>query len=106
MMQLPPPPYYAVIFTSKNPHPTEAYQQLATEMVELAEQQPGYLSHESYRNADGAGCTISYWTTTEAIKNWKNHSDHQIAQKMGKEQFYEEYIVRIAKVERQYTFST
>jgi len=65
--QTPPPPYYAVIFTSKRTDNIEGYQQTANRMVELAQQQPGYLGHESAH--EGIGITVSYWNSLEAIKN-------------------------------------
>jgi heme-degrading monooxygenase HmoA len=49
-------------------------------MVELAAQQPGYLGVESTRGADGFGITVSYWTDPAAIRAWKEHAEHVIAQ--------------------------
>ena len=71
-------------------------------MVDLASQQPGYFGHESVR--DGLGITISYWKSLEDIKNWKQVSDHQIAQKLGREKWYKAYKTRICLVERDYGF--
>jgi heme-degrading monooxygenase HmoA len=69
-------------------------------MVELAQQQPGYLGHESAR--EGLGITVSYWESLEAIRNWKLHSEHLPAQQKGRAQWYSAYKVRICKVERDY----
>jgi heme-degrading monooxygenase HmoA len=71
-------------------------------MVELAAQQPGYLGHESAR--DGLGITISYWENLEAIRHWKQQSEHLIAQQNGREKWYEAYKTRICKVERDYGY--
>jgi len=98
----PNPPYYAVIFTNLRTDIDEGYGKLAEEMVRLAEQQPGYLGHESVR--DGLGITISYWESLEAIKNWKAHTDHLVAQKYGREKWYAAFKTRIALVERDYGF--
>ena len=57
---------------------------------------------ESVRN--GLGITISYWESLEAIKNWKNNTEHLIAQQSGRNVFYTNYKTRIAKVERDYDF--
>jgi heme-degrading monooxygenase HmoA len=96
----PNPPYYAVIFTSLRTQIDEGYHEMAEEMVRLAALQPGYLGHESAR--DTLGITISYWESLEAIKQWKNQSDHLLAQKYGREKWYSAYSTRIAKVERDY----
>jgi heme-degrading monooxygenase HmoA len=96
--------YYAVIFTStkKETADEDGYETMAKKMEELAMQMPGYISHESARNE--IGITISYWESLEAIKNWKQQSDHLLAQKLGKEIFYSNYKVRICKVEKEYQF--
>lgn len=39
----PKPPYYAVIFTSELIGPSNSYDKMAGRMVELAEQQVGFL---------------------------------------------------------------
>ena len=96
----PSPPYYAVIFTSIRTEIEAGYEDMAHEMVRLAALQPGYLGHESARNE--LGITISYWESLEAIKAWKTQSDHQIAQKQGREIWYSSYKTRIALVERDY----
>ena len=62
----PTPPYYAVIFTNTLSDDTTGYEEVANRMVELAEQQPGYLGMESVR--DGLGITVSYWQSLDAIK--------------------------------------
>lgn len=97
----PPPPYYAVIFTSLRTDVDNGYHEMADKMVELAQLQPGYLGMESVR--DGLGITVSYWESLEAIKAWKQQTDHLYAQKMGREQWYSAYTTRICKVEREYS---
>jgi heme-degrading monooxygenase HmoA len=66
----------------------------------LAAQQPGYLGMESAR--EGLGMTVSYWESLEAIRNWKQNAEHQEAQRLGHQQWYSSFRVRIAKVEREY----
>lgn len=100
--QTPQPPYYAVIFTSIRTEVDEGYAAMAQQMVELAQQQPGYLGHESARET--VGITISYWQSLEAIKNWKQVSEHLIAQQLGREKWYSHYKTRICLVERDYGF--
>lgn len=96
----PKPPYYAVIFTSIRTEVDNGYADMSKRMVDLAQQQPGYLGHESAR--DGIGITVSYWESPEAIRNWKMNTEHLLAQQYGKEKWYSHYKVRICKVERDY----
>lgn len=96
------PPYYAVIFTSTRTAVDDGYAEMATKMVELAQQQEGFLGIESARN--DIGITVSYWRDLDSIKNWKNQLDHLEAQQKGQSTWYQNYTVRIALVEREYSF--
>lgn len=96
----PIPPYYAVIFTSTRTEKKDGYNEMATRMVELAQQQPGFLGIESAR--EELGITVSYWADLEAIKKWKANSEHLQAQKSGRKSWYDSFKVRISKVERDY----
>ncbi len=96
----PEPPYYAVIFTSLRTDIEEGYDQMADLMESLAKEQPGYLGFESARSK--IGLSVSYWKDLESIRKWKGHVDHQAAQQQGKEKWYQEYKVRVTRVERDY----
>ena len=98
----PSPPYYAVIFTSILNEENTGYAEMAEKMVELASNQAGFLGVESAR--EDVGITVSYWSDLEAIKTWKANTEHLYAQKLGRENWYSEYRVRVAKVEREYSF--
>ena len=98
----PKPPYYAVIFTSLRTEGDNGYGDMAERMVALAQQQPGFLGVESAR--DGLGITVSYWQSLEAIREWKAHAEHLVAQQRGREEWYSAFKTRIAKVERDYGF--
>lgn len=101
----PQPPYYAVIFSSQRTDSDQGYVRMANKMVELASQQNGFLGVESARD-DQLGITISYWNSLEAIKNWKEHAAHQVAQQKGKTEWYKSYTIRVCKVERQQFFNS
>lgn len=100
VLDKPKPPYYAVIFTSVRTAGDNGYGEAANRMIELAEQQPGYLGAESAR--EDVGITVSYWADLESIKNWKANTEYREAQKTGRKLWYESFKVRISKVERDY----
>ena len=100
--KLPPPPYYAVIFSSLRTAGDAGYAQTAERMVELAAGRPGFLGVESARGTDGFGITVSYWQSVEAISSWRADAEHRLAQESGKAMWYEHYEIRIARVERAY----
>lgn len=100
----PPPPYYAVIFTSEK-NPEEAgYAEMSDAMITLAAQQDGFLGMESARS--GAGITVSYWRDTASIRKWKMNADHLEAQQKGRSSWYKAYKIRICLVERDYGFES
>ncbi|ADY21060.1 antibiotic biosynthesis monooxygenase [Bacillus paranthracis] len=96
--------YYAVIFTSNLSNDTADYSTVADKMEELAKQQPGFLGVESARDHAGLGITISYWESLEAIDNWKRNALHKEAKKRGREQWYENFHLRICLVEKEFKF--
>jgi heme-degrading monooxygenase HmoA len=100
---LPPPPYYAVVFSSLHTHSDPEYGRTADRMVELAAAQPGFLGVESTRGPDGFGITVSYWADLQAIAAWRAHAEHRLAQEAGKSLWYDHYEMRIARVERAYS---
>jgi heme-degrading monooxygenase HmoA len=73
-------------------------------MVELAQQQPGFLGLESVRGEDGIGITVSYWRDRAAIRAWRIDVEHLAAQQMGRQEFYSWYHIRVAEVVAHRTF--
>lgn len=97
----PKPPYYAVIFSSVQTDEIEGYDETANRMVELAENQPGFLGIESARGE--VGITVSYWQDLDSIKAWKQNAEHLEAQRTGHQKWYESFVLRIALVEKEYS---
>jgi heme-degrading monooxygenase HmoA len=96
----PAAPYYAVIFTSLRTEGDNGYSAMADAMVKLAAAQTGFLGIESAR--EGLGITVSYWDSLESIAAWKQNSAHLVAQRHGRDVWYETFKVRISRVERDY----
>ncbi|MEO6125881.1 MAG: antibiotic biosynthesis monooxygenase [Ilumatobacteraceae bacterium] len=96
----PQPPYTAVIFTSLRTAGDNGYAAMADRMETLASEQPGYLGIESAR--DGVGITVSYWATEDDARAWKLVAEHLVAQRVGQQQWYSRYVVRVATVTREY----
>ncbi|MDY6957486.1 MAG: antibiotic biosynthesis monooxygenase [Pseudomonadota bacterium] len=99
-VQMPAPPYYAVIFSSQRTEGNHGYGEMAERMTGLAAHQPGFLGIDSVRGADGFGITVSDRASTEAISAWKADVDHLAAQTLGKCAGYAHHAARIARVER------
>ncbi|RLA05786.1 MAG: antibiotic biosynthesis monooxygenase [Gammaproteobacteria bacterium] len=105
----PKPPYYAVLFTALRTEGDKGYQSMAEKMSQLAAEQPGYLGAESARDGtdkDAIGITLSYWSSLESIQAWKQNTEHLFAQQKGKSTWYQQFKIRISKVERDYGFTS
>lgn len=106
LARTPAPPYHAVIFTSKRtPVDERAYGVVAQRMVDLGSRYDGFLGIESARGSDGVGITVSYWRDEASILAWKRDTEHEKAQRGGREAWYDAYEVRVARVERAYGFA-
>ena len=97
----PKPPYFAIIFTSVRTDGDNDYAEAAKQMLELASVQPGFLGFESARQE--IGISVSYWSSQEAIKAWKENVAHRHTQSRAKE-WYKAFRVRVCRVEREYGF--
>jgi len=101
--QLPAPPYYAVVFSSRRRGGEgDGYAETAARMEELVRAQPGFLGVESTRGADGFGITVAYFESEESILAWRRNAEHTAARERGRAEWYEHFELRIAKVERAY----
>lgn len=101
----PEPPYYAVIVSSLlDSGNLDGYAAMDRRMTELGRAQPGYLGRESKTGTDGRELTVLYYRDAESIEAWKQHPEHLEAQRRGREQWYADYRIEIAKVERAYGF--
>lgn len=98
----PEPPYFAVIFSSHRHADDAEYADTAKHMLELASQSEGFLGVESVRDSGGFGITVSYWKSEEAIAAWREEEEHRLARKRGREEWYADFQVRVACVERTY----
>ena len=96
----PEPPYVAVIFTSVRRAGDEGYAAMSRRMAHLAAVQPGYLGVESAK--EGLGITVSYWRDESAATGWKSVAEHLVAQRRGRQDWYADYDVRVAVVQRDY----
>jgi heme-degrading monooxygenase HmoA len=98
----PSPPYYAVIFSSIRTSGNNGYSEMSQKMIDLALEQDGFLGVESARET--LGITVSYWRDLDSIKQWRENTDHVIARRKGRTDWYQAFKTRIAKVERDYEF--
>jgi heme-degrading monooxygenase HmoA len=107
--RLPEPPYWAVVFSSRrraadppDDAPDDGYGAAADRMARLASGYDGFLGIESTRGPDGFGVTVSYWSSPEAIRAWRDDVEHTRTREAGRARWYDHYELRVARVERAY----
>ena len=101
----PEPPYWAVIFTAVfSGREAEEYAETAARMVALMQDSPGFLGYETAQAEGGGEITVCYWNSEAAVRTWRLNAEHLAAQKRGREAFYSDYHIRVAKVDRAYGF--
>lgn len=80
----------------------DGYAHAAAMMDELAAQQKGFIAMDSVRGADGLGITVSYWVDEASAKAWRDHPDHAAIRDAGRDRWYSDYSLHVAKVTRSY----
>ena len=104
MSTLPESGYTAVIFTTRRSGDLDGYAEMSERMDELARQQPGFLGVDSV--SDGMrGITVSYWEDEAASLAWRSVAEHVLAQRAGRERWYDAYDLHVATVTRSHHFS-
>lgn len=98
----------AVVFTSRRTSTHDAeYAAMASHMEELVRDQPGFIRMTSVRDPrTREGITVAWFTDEESVRAWKAHVEHAEAQRRGITDFYEEYQVTVATVEREYRWTS
>ena len=92
---------YVVIFRAKVRSFDAEYSTVAARMRELALTQFGCLDFQALTEGRDE-IALSYWPDEASIVAWKAHSEHVLAQQLGKERWYESYIVQVAQIGREY----
>jgi len=95
-------PCYVVIFSAKKSADQQGYAKMAERMQTLCSAQPGFIKMLHSTRDDGVSITSCYWQDLASISNWKANTEHQAAQKQGVAQWYDEYEIEIARIERAY----
>lgn len=94
---------YIVIFRAKARSLDAEYAKVAARMRELALGQFGCLDFQSVSEGDQE-ISLSYWPDEASIRAWKSNAEHMLAQQLGRERWYESYIVQVAQIHREYRY--
>jgi heme-degrading monooxygenase HmoA len=80
------------------------YGPLSDRMVELAKSMPGFISFRHYKADDGERVSIVEFEDEQTMAAWRTNAEHLVAQKRGREEFYEEFHLQVLTPVRAYSF--
>jgi len=83
---------------------TDGYPEMADEMETIARSMPGFIDVKAFKAEDGERLTVVWWQDEETLKGWREQVRHRIAQRTGREKWYQYYKLEVAEVVRQNTF--
>jgi heme-degrading monooxygenase HmoA len=92
---------YVVIFRAKVRAFDDEYSRVAARLRELALSEFGCLEFHTVTEGQDE-VALSYWNDEAAIKAWKSQAEHVLAQKSGREKWYQSYSVQVAQITREY----
>lgn len=92
---------FVVIFRARARALNAGYAAMAARMRELALKEFGCLDFCAVTEGDQE-VALSYWPDEASIHAWKQHTDHLMAQQLGRERWYASYSVEVAEVQRAY----
>jgi heme-degrading monooxygenase HmoA len=93
-----------VLFRSKLVDSPDGYDEIAEEMEALARTMPGFIDVKGYLADDGERLTVVRWEDAETMRQWRQHERHRVAQRAGREKYYEYYNVEVAEIVREKAF--
>ncbi|MET4699750.1 heme-degrading monooxygenase HmoA [Constrictibacter sp. MBR-5] len=85
----------------------EAYLSLAAALRADLERMDGFISVERFESLTEPGklLSLSFWRDEEAVRAWRNRSDHRATQAKGRAGVFRDYRLRVAAVIRDYGMS-
>jgi len=92
---------FVVIFRATARQLDAEYSATAATLRHLALTQFGCLEFVAVTEGDQE-VALSYWPDEASIRAWKQHTDHLMAQQLGRERWYNGYRVEVAEIKRQY----
>lgn len=96
---------FAVIFRAEILELDAEYTAVAIRMRDLAISEYGCVEF-IYCTEGNNEVAISYWENEEQIQQWKQNSEHLLAQEKGRSRWYKSYTVQVVKVVRAYGSAT
>src|SRR5215470_8140791 len=82
----------------------EALSVLHQKMHTIVSNMPGFVSVKMFTAEDGEVLALAEFESLDALKAWKEHPEHVVAQQRGREEFFAAYRAQICSTIREATF--
>ena len=83
----------------------EEYGPRAADMLALVQTMPGLIDAKSFTADDGERVTLVTFADAESQRAWREHPEHRLAQRDGRDRFYAEYSIQVCECTRVHTFA-
>jgi heme-degrading monooxygenase HmoA len=67
-------------------------------MIELAEKMPGFGEVKTFTAEDCERVSLVSFASPEDHAAWRAHPDHRVAQRRGRDELYDEYLIQVCRV--------
>ena len=85
------------------------YAELSQRMSELARSMPGFVSATTIEGSDGSTgrqrVTIVVFADEESQRAWREHPEHRLAQRTGRDRLYSTYSLYVGTVDHESHFT-
>jgi heme-degrading monooxygenase HmoA len=93
-----------VLFRSKLVDAPDGYAEMAQEMDDLARTMPGFIDVKAFTAEDGERLTVVWWEDEATLRGWREQMRHRVAQRTGRDKWYQYYKLEVAEVIRANAF--
>ena len=85
----------------------DEYLKTAAEMRAMLDELDGFISVERFESLTEPGkiLSLSFFRDEETVERWRNTLEHRQAQAMGRNDFFDDYRIRVVETMRDYTMS-
>lgn len=86
------------IFRSRRrPRAEPEYQALSPEVELKARSMPGFVDFKSFTAEDGEQVSVVTFATPADQRAWRDELSHQVAQRRGRDEFFDEYSIQVGR---------
>ena len=82
----------------------EEYRVVSARMLELARAMPGFINFKAFGADDGERISVVEFENLGALEAWRDHAEHLVAQRAGRDRFYSAYRLQVCETIRDYGF--